>query len=94
MLTNLSLGRTAPPAETTDDMSPAFPARTDATSTPAEGMSSQNAYPALFRAAHSSARSMSTALYGFGANPWPGMMGGDMDGGHESSMNGISWDLM
>lgn len=74
-------------------MSPAFPARTDATSTPAGGMSSQNAYPTLFRAANP-ARSMPTALYGFGANPWPGMMAGDIDGGHENSMNGISWDLM
>lgn len=94
MLTNLSLHRTAPPAEMTDDMSPAFPARTDATSAPVEGMSSQNAYPTLFRNPNSSAGSMPTALYGFGAHPWPGMICGDLDGGHENSMNGISWDLM
>lgn len=57
-------------------------------------MSSQNAYHTLFRTAPSSARAFPTALYGFGSHPWPGVMGGDLDSGHENSMNGISWDLM
>lgn len=57
-------------------------------------MSSQDAYPTLFRGAPASMRPLHTALYGFGSHPWPGMMGGDLDGGHENSMNGISWDMM
>lgn len=88
------LRRTAPPAQASDDMSPAFPARTDATPAAADGISSQNAYPTLFRTAPLSARTIPTALYGFGSHPWPGVMGGALDGGHENSMNGISWDLM
>ncbi|KAL2275417.1 hypothetical protein FJTKL_02096 [Diaporthe vaccinii] len=78
----------------TDDMSPAFPARTDATPTAADGMGSRNAYPTLFRTSASSSRTLPTALCGFGSHPWPGVMGGDLDGGHENSLNGISWDLM
>ncbi|KAI3401443.1 hypothetical protein diail_10877 [Diaporthe ilicicola] len=85
---------TAPSAPTTDDTSPAFPARTDAVPASADGLSSQNAYPSLFRTASSSARALPTALYGFGSHPWPAVVGGNIDGGHENSMNGISWDLV
>lgn len=74
-------------------MSPAFPARTEATPA-ADGVSSQNAYPSLFRSGHSSARMLPTALYGFGSHPWPGVIGGELDSGHDNNINGISWDLV